>query len=38
MLFLGLAVIILVSGCGTREANKKLVCTSIQNEEGMSIE
>lgn len=38
MIFLGLASIILVTGCDTTETEKKLVCTSTQNEEGMSIE
>lgn len=38
MLFLGLVAVVLVTGCGTKETNQKLVCTSTQNEEGMSVE
>lgn len=38
MLFLGLVAVVLVTGCGTKEINQKLVCTSTQNEEGMSVE
>lgn len=38
MVFLGLVAIVLVAGCGVQETEKKLVCTSTQNEEGMSVE
>ncbi len=38
MLFLGLVAVVLVTGCGTKETNQKLVCTSTQSEEGMSVE
>lgn len=38
MVFLGLAAVILVTGCGVQETNQKLVCTSTQSEEGMSVE
>ncbi len=38
MLFIGLVAIVLVTGCGTKETEKKLVCTSTQKEEGMSVE
>lgn len=38
MVALGLVAIVLLAGCGTKETNQKLVCTSTQNEEGMSIE
>ena len=38
IVFLGLVAIVLVAGCGTKETEKKLVCTSTQKEEGMSVE
>lgn len=38
MLFFGLVAVVLVTGCGTKETNQKLVCTSTQSEEGMSVE
>ncbi len=39
MIFLGLLTIILIAGCGTtEEKEQKLVCTSTENDDGMSIE
>ena len=39
MVFLSLLTIILIAGCGTtEEKEQKLVCTSIENDDGMSIE
>lgn len=38
MIFLGLASVVLVTGCATKETERKLVCTSTQDEEGMNIE
>ncbi len=38
IVFLGLVAIVLVAGCGTKETEKKLVCTGTQKEEGMSVE
>lgn len=38
MIFLGLASVVLVTGCGAKETERKLVCTSTQDEEGMNIE
>lgn len=38
VVFLGLISIILVTGCGAKQTEQKLVCTSVQNEDGMSIE
>lgn len=39
MMFLVLATILLVTGCGTtKETKQKLVCTSTQAEEGLNIE
>ena len=39
MLFLSLLVIVLVTGCGdVEDKEQKLVCTTTENEEGMSIE
>ena len=38
-LFLGLLVLILISGCGlVEEKEQKLVCTTVENEEGMDVE
>ena len=36
MLFLGVAIAILVTGCGNKE--NELICTNIQTEDGMKIE
>ena len=43
VIFLGLMVVILTAGCGTKEEKtedkeQKLVCTSTENDEGMTIE
>lgn len=38
MIFLVLASVVLVTGCGAKETERKLVCTSTQDEEGMNIE
>ena len=39
MIFLSVLTIILIAGCGTtEEKEQKLVCKSIENEDGMSIE
>lgn len=38
MIFLGLASVVLVTGCAAKETERKLVCTSTQAEEGMNIE
>lgn len=36
--FLCIIFIILVTGCGVKQTKQKLVCTSTQNEDGMSVE
>ncbi len=41
IMFLSLLVLVLVTGCGTEEKElkeQKLVCTTTENEDGMSIE
>ena len=39
MIFLSLLVIVLITGCGTtEEKEQKLVCTTTESEDGMSIE
>ena len=38
MLFFGLMVMILITGCGKEEKEQKLVCTSVDSSDGMSSE
>lgn len=38
MIFLCLLAVVLVTGCGAENKQKKLVCRSTEEEEGMSIE
>lgn len=38
MFILGLASILVVTGCGSKETEKTLVCTMSQDESGMSME
>lgn len=38
ILFLGLAAITLVGGCGSKETEKTLVCSTTQDESGMKME
>lgn len=38
MAFLGLVAIILITGCGNKETERKLICTNTQSEDGINVE
>lgn len=38
VLFIALAAVILITGCGTKNTEQKLICTNTQAESGVSVE